>query len=120
MPYFLPVTGQTTFLGEDMWRGRGPGVRLTMDISQEYLSHSLNKSVKGSKMRITFTMEVKTEIESFDIKKRQVITRLMNEAARRLHTQITMLSDNVSPKIKVTATNPNGVQEGVQLFDEAK
>ena len=115
MPYFLPTTGHHTMWGGGMWSAKCAGVRLSIDISQEYI----NPKVKGNKMRVTFTMEVKAEIPTFDQKQREVFIRLMTEAAKKLYTQATLLSGNVSPDINVTVGDSSGKKQ-IDLFGEKK
>lgn len=97
-----------------MWSERTAGARLTMDFSQEYISvpsiGSHVKPVKGKAMRVTFTIEIKAEIESYDLAKREVFVKMMTDAAKNLHTKAVMLSDKVSPNMKVLVGDNSGIQ----------
>lgn len=90
---------------------RGTGVRLTMAFSQEM--HNMKR--KGNAMRVVFNLELKAELDSFDTKQREVLVRLMSEAAKRLHTQAVLLSQKISPNMKLTVTDSSG-SRGLKIF----
>ena len=114
MSFYLPATGHSTMWGcKYMWSERGPGARLTIDISQEYTT----PKVKGNRMRVTFNLEVKAEIPSFDAKQKDVFIKLMTDAAKKMYAQATLLSGNVSPDIKVSVGDSSGTQV-VPLFSK--
>lgn len=98
-----------------MWSTREPGARLTIAFSQEM--H--NMKMKGPTMRVTFTLEIKAEIDSFDTKQREVFVKLMTQAAKGLHTKAVMLSQKVSPNMKVLVGDSSGT-EAIDLFVEDK
>lgn len=103
-----------------MWHSRGPGARLTIDFAQEYLAPLPIESyktdhLKGKRMRVTFNLEIKAEIPSFDTKQREVFVKLMTDAAKKLYTQATLLSGTVSPDIKVTV-GEGGNNREIELF----
>jgi hypothetical protein len=106
MTFFLPTTGSSTQWGGDMWMARGTGTRLTIAFSQEML----NMKTKGNKMRVVFDLEIKAEIDSYDLKQREVFVRLMSEAAKQLHTKAVLLSQHVSPNMKVTVSDTSGIK----------
>jgi hypothetical protein len=83
-----------------------------------YFSYAIRPNLERDKMRVTFNLEVKAEIDSFDAEKRQVFIEVMTRAARELYTKATLLSGNVSPKIDATVEDrEHGVQQ-VDLFKE--
>lgn len=119
MSIFVPMTGHMSQWGGDMWMARGPGARLTIDFSQEYLSlppiGSYAVPVKGKTMRVVFNLEIKAEIDSFDTKQREVFIRLMTEAAKQLHTKAVLLSQKVSPNMKLTVADTGG-NKSINVF----
>jgi hypothetical protein len=83
-----------------------------------YFSYAIRDGLRSNKVRVTFNLEVKAEIDSFDSEKRKVFIEMMTRAARELYTKATLLSGNTSPVISATVEdNRNGVEE-VDLFRE--
>ena len=120
MSYFLPTMSHSTEWGDGLWQSRGPGARLTIAFAQEYLApvsvNSMNTNkVKGNKMRVTFNLEIKAEIPSYDTKQREVFVKLMTQAAKRLYTQSALMSTIVSPDMKVTVGEGGKIKE-ITLF----
>ena len=71
-------------------------------------------------MRVTVNLELKAEMDSFDLKQRKVLIKLMTEAARQIHTRAVLLSQQVSPKMKLTVSDLRGGTEVVTVFAEEK
>ena len=67
-------------------------------------------------MRVTFNLEVKAEIDSFDNEKRKVFIEMMTRAAKELYTKATLLSGNVSPKIEASVEDSKHGIEEIDLF----
>jgi len=83
-----------------------------------YFSYAIRQNTGMKEMRVTFNLEVKAEIDSFDTQKREVFIEMMTRAARELYTKATLLSGTVSPKFNATVEDSKHGMEQIDLFKE--
>ena len=69
-------------------------------------------------MRVTFNIEMKTDVPAHDMERRKAFIDLFIHTSRRLYTQAAMLSKGVSPDIKVTSLDNENGEEQYPLFQE--